>query len=114
RKNASYSRRPNRVVTHSSNVFASSFRCLADRRYESVQRIDSHRPSRATTSFAVIGKYFDYPITAKDVVARLGLWESMRCTLSYLRSARHRNDDAKTFEEWVTTRFGRRLYDAFF
>ena len=60
------------------------------------------------------GKYFDYPITAKDVVARLGLWESMRCTLSYLRSARHRNDDAKTFEEWVTTRFGRRLYDAFF
>jgi protoporphyrinogen oxidase/predicted dehydrogenase len=60
------------------------------------------------------GKYLDYPITAKDVVARLGLWESMRCTLSYLRSARHRNDEAKTFEDWVTTRFGRRLYDAFF
>jgi protoporphyrinogen oxidase/predicted dehydrogenase len=60
------------------------------------------------------GKYFDYPITAKDVVARLGLWESTRCALSYLWSARHRNDDANTFEEWVTTRFGRRLYDAFF
>jgi protoporphyrinogen oxidase/predicted dehydrogenase len=60
------------------------------------------------------GKYFDYPITAKDVVARLGLWESIRCALSYLRSARHRNDEAHTFEDWVTTRFGRRLYDAFF
>jgi predicted dehydrogenase/protoporphyrinogen oxidase len=60
------------------------------------------------------GKYFDYPITAKDVVARLGLWESARCALSYLWAARHRNDDAHTFEEWVTTRFGRRLYDAFF
>jgi len=60
------------------------------------------------------GKFFAYPITAKDVVARLGLWEAMRCTFSYLRSARHRNDDAETFEEWVTTRFGRRLYDAFF
>jgi protoporphyrinogen oxidase/predicted dehydrogenase len=60
------------------------------------------------------GKYFDYPITAKDVVSRLGLWESIRCALSYLRSARHRKDDAHTFEEWVTTRFGRRLYDAFF
>jgi protoporphyrinogen oxidase/predicted dehydrogenase len=60
------------------------------------------------------GKYFDYPITAKDVVARLGLWESTRCALSYIWSARHRNDDANTFEEWVTTRFGRRLYDAFF
>ena len=27
---------------------------------------------------------------------------------------RHRNDEAHTFEDWVTTRFGRRLYDAFF
>jgi protoporphyrinogen oxidase/predicted dehydrogenase len=60
------------------------------------------------------GQYFDYPITAKDVVARLGIWESVRCALSYLRSARHRNDDANTFEDWVTSRFGRRLYDAFF
>jgi protoporphyrinogen oxidase/predicted dehydrogenase len=60
------------------------------------------------------GKYFDYPITAKDVVGRLGVWESVRCALSYLRSAPHRKDDAHTFEEWVTTRFGRRLYDSFF
>ena len=60
------------------------------------------------------GKYFDYPITAKDVVGRLGIWESTRCALSYLWAARHRNDEAHTFEEWVTTRFGRRLYDAFF
>ena len=28
--------------------------------------------------------------------------------------ARHRKDDAHTFEDWVTTRFGRRLYDSFF
>ena len=60
------------------------------------------------------GKYFDYPITAKDVVARLGLWESTRCALSYLWASRHRNDEAHTFEDWVTTRFGRRLYEAFF
>ena len=60
------------------------------------------------------GKYFDYPITAKDVVTRLGLWESFRCALSYLRASRHRNADVDTFEEWVTSRFGRRLYDAFF
>ena len=60
------------------------------------------------------GKYFAYPITAKDVVGRLGLFESARCALSYLWAARHRNDDAQTFEDWVTTRFGRRLYEAFF
>ncbi len=60
------------------------------------------------------GKYFAYPITAKDVVGRLGLVESARCAFSYLWAARHRNDDAQTFEDWVTTRFGRRLYEAFF
>jgi protoporphyrinogen oxidase len=60
------------------------------------------------------GKYFDYPLKARDVVARLGLWESARCTLSYLWQALHRSSEPHTFEEWVTTRFGRRLYDAFF
>jgi predicted dehydrogenase/protoporphyrinogen oxidase len=60
------------------------------------------------------GKYFAYPITARDVVGRLGLWESILCALSYLAAARHRRVDAETFEEWVTARFGRRLYDAFF
>jgi protoporphyrinogen oxidase/predicted dehydrogenase len=60
------------------------------------------------------GKYFAYPITARDVVGRLGLFESTRCALSYLWAARHRKSDAQTFEDWVTTRFGRRLYEAFF
>ena len=36
------------------------------------------------------GKYFDYPITAKDVVGRLGLVEATRCALSYLAAKRHR------------------------
>jgi predicted dehydrogenase/protoporphyrinogen oxidase len=60
------------------------------------------------------GKYFDYPITAKDVVGRLGIVEATRCALSYLAAFRHRRAEADTFEEWVTARFGRRLYDAFF
>jgi len=60
------------------------------------------------------GKYFSYPITAKDVVGRLGLFESTLCALSYLWASRHRKAEAETFEEWVTSRFGRRLYDAFF
>ena len=60
------------------------------------------------------GKFFAYPIRAKDVVSRLGIVESTRCALSYLWASRRRNDEAETFEEWVTTRFGRRLYDVFF
>jgi predicted dehydrogenase/protoporphyrinogen oxidase len=60
------------------------------------------------------GKFFDYPLTAKDVLARLGLWESTLCALSYLWAARRRKAKADSFEDWVSSRFGRRLYDAFF
>jgi protoporphyrinogen oxidase len=60
------------------------------------------------------GKFFAYPLTARDVVGRLGIRESVLCALSYLWSMRHRRRTAETFEEWVTIRFGRRLYDAFF
>jgi protoporphyrinogen oxidase len=60
------------------------------------------------------GKFFAYPLQARDVVGRLGLTESFLCALSYFWSLRKRGTEAETFEEWVTMRFGRRLYDAFF
>ncbi|MDX6513339.1 MAG: hypothetical protein QOE36_2843 [Gaiellaceae bacterium] len=60
------------------------------------------------------GKYFSYPLKAEDVVGRLGVVESARCAASYLWSRRKRHEDAETFEDWVTQRFGRRLYEAFF
>jgi protoporphyrinogen oxidase len=60
------------------------------------------------------GKFFAYPLQARDVVGRLGLGESFLCALSYFWSLRKRGTEAETFEEWVTTRFGKRLYNAFF
>jgi len=70
------------------------------------------RPRRSRIFYN--GKFFNYPITAKDVVSRLGLAEATRCALSYLWAMRRRDRNAETLEEWVTERFGRRLYDAFF
>ena len=61
------------------------------------------------------GRYFAYPLQAKDVIARLGVVEAILCTLSYFRARlMRRRGSERTFEEWVETRFGRRLYDAFF
>jgi protoporphyrinogen oxidase len=60
------------------------------------------------------GNFFAYPLTAKDVVGRLGFVESARCALSYAWSRTKWRRDPETFEEWVTSRFGRRLYDEFF
>jgi protoporphyrinogen oxidase len=61
------------------------------------------------------GKFFEYPLRAKDVVARLGLLESVRCLLSYVATMlRPAKQPPETFEEWVTSRFGKRLYETFF
>jgi protoporphyrinogen oxidase len=61
------------------------------------------------------GRFFNYPLRAEDVFRGLGLWESMRCALSYLRSRLSlRREQPRTFEDWVVSRFGRRIYDDFF
>jgi protoporphyrinogen oxidase len=60
------------------------------------------------------GKYLAYPLQAKDVIKRLGLVESALCAVSYLWNRTKRSRDEVSFEDWVTTRFGKRLYDAFF
>ena len=59
------------------------------------------------------GRYYAYPLKLGDVVRRLGVIESGRCALSYL-TRRQPSRPPETFEEWVTDRFGPRLYDAFF
>src|SRR3954468_12716449 len=59
------------------------------------------------------GRMFAYPLDALDVVRNLGAVELSRALGSYLR-ARSQGGEAETFEEWVTRRFGRRLYEMFF
>jgi protoporphyrinogen oxidase len=60
------------------------------------------------------GKFISYPLRAEDVLDRLGIVESTRCALSYLWSRRLFRREAESFEDWVTMRFGKRLYEAFF
>src|SRR5439155_19624080 len=60
------------------------------------------------------GKFFAYPLEARDVVGRLGLVESARCALSYLWSRLRLKREPSSFEDWVTKHFGKRLYNAFF
>ncbi len=61
------------------------------------------------------GHFFNYPLRAEDVFKGLGVIESARCALSYLHGkVRLRNREPRSFEEWVVSRFGRRLYDDFF
>jgi protoporphyrinogen oxidase len=60
------------------------------------------------------GKYFDYPLKAKNALFGLGLWQSLLVVLSYLRAQVRPHPAEENFEQWVSNRFGRRLYEIFF
>jgi protoporphyrinogen oxidase len=59
-------------------------------------------------------KFFHYPLKALDTLMGLGLVESMLIMLSYVswKLVPHRQEE--TFEQWVTNRFGKRLFETFF
>ena len=59
-------------------------------------------------------RFFDYPITIPNVVRNLGLWESFLLAASYVRAKLPPRGEEETFEQWVTSRFGGRLYRTFF
>jgi len=60
------------------------------------------------------GQLFDYPLKAFDALSKLGSIEALRCILSYLKVRLRPIPEPKTFEQWVTNRFGRRLFEIFF
>jgi protoporphyrinogen oxidase len=60
------------------------------------------------------GKYFHYPLRARNVLASLGIFESIRCVLSYLWAQLRPSAVEENFEQWVSNRFGKRLYNIFF
>ena len=60
------------------------------------------------------GRFLDYPLRGPDVIRKLGPVELVRSLASYLRAALRRKGPEDTFEQWVSNRFGRRLYEHFF
>ncbi len=59
-------------------------------------------------------KFLEYPLEGMDVIRKLGPIELTRCGLSYLWAAVKPKGREETFEEWVSNRFGKRLYQHFF
>ena len=60
------------------------------------------------------GKFFAYPLKPFDALKRLGIFESLRCVLSYVLAKINPSVGQNTFEEWVRNRFGHRLFSIFF
>jgi protoporphyrinogen oxidase len=60
------------------------------------------------------GEFFDYPFRATNALARLGPVEALLVGLSYGKAKLFPTDVETNFEQWVSNRFGRRLYEIFF
>ncbi len=59
-------------------------------------------------------KFLEYPLDGMDVIKKLGPIEVVRCGLSYLWAAVKPKGREESFEQWVSNRFGKRLYNHFF
>jgi protoporphyrinogen oxidase len=59
-------------------------------------------------------RFLDYPLRGPDVIRKLGPVELTRALLSYLRAALKPKGNEDSLEEWVSNRFGKRLYELFF
>jgi protoporphyrinogen oxidase len=60
------------------------------------------------------GKFLDYPLRGPDVIKKLGPVELTRAFLSYLWAQIKPKGPEETYEQWVSNRFGKRLFNLFF
>jgi protoporphyrinogen oxidase len=60
------------------------------------------------------GKFFDYPLKAANALSGLGLLNAVQIVLSCIKWRYKPYPVEENFEQWVTNRFGKRLYEIFF
>ena len=59
-------------------------------------------------------KFFDYPLKPMNALLSLGPIETVRIIASYLYARVLPDPHERTFDQWVSNRFGSRLYEIFF
>jgi len=60
------------------------------------------------------GKFYDYPLKIMNALRNIGLYETFRIVISFLKWQVRPHPTEETFEQWVINRFGGRLYMHFF
>ncbi len=75
---------------------------------------DDFRPVDRLTRIFYQNRYFNYPLKAFDALAKLGPLQALQALLSFAAARSRRPKAAENFEEWITYRFGRKLFEVFF
>lgn len=75
---------------------------------------DDFRKTRRLSRIYYDDKFFDYPLKLLNVLQGLGLVNSALILFSYLYARLRPYPQEENLEEWVSNRFGRRLFRTFF
>jgi protoporphyrinogen oxidase len=59
-------------------------------------------------------RFYYYPLNLSNVLRNLGVCESILCVLSYMRQRFIPEAQDDSFEDWVISKFGKRLFQIFF
>ena len=59
-------------------------------------------------------KFFDYPLKIGNVIRNISIFELTHILFSYFWIRVFPNKSVKTFEDWVTNKFGKKLFGMFF
>jgi protoporphyrinogen oxidase len=92
--------------------FASSSQAVAEL-WNEIQPgglIERPRNSRAFYE----GKFYSHPPRGFEALRNLGVWRSAACMASYARAKLFPIKDVRSFEDWASNRFGRKLYSMVF
>ena len=71
-------------------------------------------PVNRLTRIYYRNKFFNYPIKAGDVLGKLPVTELAHAIFSFGVAKMKSNSNEQTFEDWVSNRFGRKLFNTFF
>jgi protoporphyrinogen oxidase len=59
-------------------------------------------------------RFYKYPLSFYNAISNLGVLEGFLILVSYLKAKMSPLEKEDTLEQWLTNRFGRRLYETFF
>ncbi|MBM3887035.1 FAD-dependent oxidoreductase, partial [Candidatus Dependentiae bacterium] len=95
---------PHHFITNSDEVMEWWMDMMAD---------DFH-PHKRYTRILYNKHFFHYPLEPYNVITGLSLLECVKCVFSYIKARLFPIKKVKTFQDWITNRFGYRLFSIFF
>jgi protoporphyrinogen oxidase len=84
------------------------------RRFLDRDRWRRHARSSPVVAHLLPRQFYTYPLKPFEALSKLGLIESTLCMLSFLAARLNPTRNPKTFEDWVSNQFGKRLFRIFF